>query len=130
MIDLWVHAGIAVLVTQGLRTWAEQDSLYAKGRTRPGGIVTNARGGQSWHNFGLAFDIIVLDALGKADWNTGHPCWTAAAAIGKSVGLEWGGDWKKLKDLPHYQYPGGLALPECRTLFEQGGLTAVWARVR
>jgi len=104
MVDLCAHAGLAVLVTQGLRTWQEQDQLYAKGRTVPpigkAFVVTNAKGGQSYHNFGLAFDIVVLDSVGKADWDTIHPGWSVAANIGKSVGLEWGGDSRASKICP------------------------------
>jgi len=133
MVDLAAHAGLGLLVTQGLRTWEEQDALYAKGRTVPPigkqFIVTNARGGQSWHNFGLAFDIVVLDSLGKSNWDTSHPGWAKAAQLGKSVGLEWGGDWKGFKDMPHFQYTGGLTLSECRNL-AQGGLAPLWARIR
>jgi len=132
MVDLCAEAGLALLVTQGLRTWAEQDALYAKGRTvAPVGqkhIVTKAKGGQSWHNFGLAFDIVVLDSVGKADWDSSHPGWRKAAQLGKSVGLEWGGDWRGFKDLPHFQYTGGLTLAECRAL-HAGGLGAVWEKV-
>src|SRR4051812_45095106 len=58
-------ANLPFLVTQGLRTWKEQDALYEQGRTKPGKIVTKAKGGQSYHNFGLAVDIVLLDALGK-----------------------------------------------------------------
>ena len=109
MIDLCAHDGVTLLVTQGLRTWEEQDALFAKGRTvSPIGkkfIVTNARGGQSYHNFGLAFDIVVLDSVGKADWDTSHPGWKRSAELGKSVGLEWGGDWKTFRDGPHFQLP-------------------------
>src|SRR2546427_295988 len=106
--------------------------VYAKGRTVPPigkkYIVTKAKGGQSYHNFGLAFDIVVLDSLGKADWDTNHPGWNKAGDLGKSVGLEWGGDWKSFKDLPHFQYTGGLTLEECRELFPSG-LEAIWAKV-
>jgi LysM repeat protein len=133
MIDLAAHAGLGLLVTQGLRTSEEQDALYAKGRTVPPigkkFVVTNARGGQSWHNFGLAFDIVVLDALGKNDWDVSHPGWAQAAELGKSVGLEWGGDWKGFKDMPHFQYTGGLTLVDCRGL-APSGLPALWARIR
>jgi hypothetical protein len=133
MVDLCGHSGVAVLVTQGLRTWEEQDGLYAKGRTAPpigdAFIVTKARGGESYHNFGLAFDIVILDAIGKADWDRGHPGWKVAAECGKSVGLEWGGDWKSFKDLPHFQYTGGLTLQTCRELHQQG-LSAIWERVK
>jgi D-alanyl-D-alanine carboxypeptidase-like protein/LysM domain-containing protein len=132
MIDICAHQGLTILVTQGLRTWAEQDALYAKGRTTkpigPQYIVTKAKGGQSWHNFGLAFDIAVLDAMGKADWDTSHPGWSIAARVGKSVGLEWGGDWKGFKDLPHFQYTGSLTLAQCCQLFP-AGIQAVWQRV-
>ncbi|TLY41369.1 MAG: M15 family metallopeptidase [Nitrospirae bacterium] len=97
-------------------------------RNRKKYIVTKAKGGQSYHNFGLAFDIVVLDSLGKADWDTNHPGWKKAGDLGKSVGLEWGGDWKSFKDLPHFQYTGGLTLEECRELFPSG-LEAIWAKV-
>jgi LysM repeat protein len=132
MVDLCAQAGLAILVTQGLRTFAEQDALYAVGRTKaPIGkqyIVTNARGGQSWHNFGLAFDIVVLDSVGKFDWDASHPGWRKAAELGKSVGLEWGGDWKGFKDRPHFQYTGGLTLAQCREWYA-GGLAVVWEKV-
>jgi LysM repeat protein len=132
MLDLCSLAGLAILVTQGVRTWEEQDALYAKGRTvpplGPSHIVTKAKGGQSYHNFGLAFDIVVLDSMGKTEWNTSHPGWKRAAEAGRSVGLEWGGDWKGFKDIPHFQYTGGLALAECRVLFADG-IEAVWERL-
>jgi LysM repeat protein len=131
-LQLCAQAGLSVMVSQGLRTWAEQDALYAKGRTAPPigrkHVVTKAKGGQSYHNFGLAFDFVVLDAVGKADWNTAHPGWSAAGALGKSVGLEWGGDWTGFKDWPHFQYTGGLSLAECRSVFPEG-LDALWQRV-
>ena len=134
MIDRLAQSGIGIQITQGLRTWEEQDALYAKGRTaHPRGddhIVTNARGGHSYHNFGLAVDIVVLDASGAANWDTDHPGWTAAAKAGKSLGLEWGGDWMGFKDIPHYQYTNHLPLERCRTLYASGGLPAVWEQVR
>ena len=132
MLDLCSLSGLAILVTQGVRTWEEQDALFARGRTVPplgaSHIVTKARGGQSYHNFGLAFDIIVLDSMGKTDWNTSHPGWKRAAEAGRSVGLEWGGDWKGFKDIPHFQYSGGLSLAECRALVADG-IEAVWERL-
>jgi LysM repeat protein len=131
-LQLCAQAGLNVMVSQGLRTWEEQDALYARGRTvppiGPRHRVTMAKGGQSYHNFGLAFDIVVLDSLGKADWNPAHPGWSAAGAVGRSVGLEWGGDWTRFKDLPHFQYTGGVSLAECRAVFPQG-LDMLWQRV-
>lgn len=131
MLELCAHNGLAILVTQGLRTWEEQDRLYAQGRTAPGDVVTKAKGGDSFHNYGLAFDIVVLDAIGKMDWDSSHPGWTEAAQLGKSVGLEWGGDWTGFKDRPHFQYTGGLKIADCKALYaDGGGIAAVWARVR
>ena len=131
-LHLCAQKGLGVMVTQGLRSWEEQDALYAKGRTVPPiGLqhrVTKAKGGQSYHNFGLAFDIVVLDAVGKADWDVSHPGWAYAGALGKSVGLDWGGDWTGFKDWPHFQYTGGLGLAQCRSLFP-GGLETLWQRV-
>jgi hypothetical protein len=132
MVHLCSQSGVEVVITQGLRSWQEQDQLYAKGRTiLPLGsehFVTMAKGGQSYHNFGLAFDIVVLDAIGKADWDVSHSGWATAAEIGKSLGLEWGGDWKKFKDRPHFQYTGGLPLAECCSLYKSG-MDSIWARV-
>lgn len=134
MIDRLAQSAIRIQITQGLRTWEEQNALYDKGRTaHPIGddhIVTNARGGHSYHNFGLAVDVVVLDAAGNANWDTDHPGWAAAAEAGKSLDLEWGGDWTGFKDIPHYQYTNNLPLERCRTLYASGGLPAVWEQVR
>lgn len=132
LLERCSEEGLPILVTAGLRTWKEQDALYSKGRTRPPigrkHWVTRAKGGRSYHNFGLAFDIVVLDALGKADWNPKHPGWAAAGELGAELGLEWGGAWKGFKDLPHFQYTGGLSLHQCCDLFP-GGLDEIWRRV-
>lgn len=130
LIDLCAQDGFAILVTTALRTREEQDLLYAKGRTiDPIGrkyIATKAKGGRSWHNFGLAFNIVILNSVGKADWDTSHPGWKRSGELGKSLGLEWGGDWQGLKDFPHFQYTGGLTLARCRKL-NPDGLDAIWA---
>ena len=95
-------AGHRIILTQGRRTIAEQNALFAKGRTEPGAKVTNAKGGDSPHNYGLAIDFCFLDAKGKASWADSHP-WAAVAAFGKALGLTWGGDWKKFVDRPHLE---------------------------
>jgi hypothetical protein len=132
LLERCAEVGLAILITGGLRTWKEQDALYKRGRTvAPIGRkywVTMAKGGQSYHNFGLAFDIVVLDSLGKADWNPKHPGWATAGELGATLGLEWGGTWKKLKDLPHFQYTGGLSLRECCELYPTG-LNEIWGRI-
>lgn len=97
-------------LTQGLRTIDYQNSLYAQGRTTKGSIVTNAKGGQSLHNYGLAVDFCLIingkamsynevkdyDADGIADWKE-------VITIFKSYGYTWGGDFKSIKDSPHFE---------------------------
>lgn len=117
--------GIVVEVVQGLRTFAEQDDLYAKGRTKPGPIVTQARGGESNHNFGLAVDLCPFTAE-KPDWNASLSVWAAIGAAAEARGLEWGGQWKKFLDKPHVQLPR-MTVKECGRCFQEGGMAAVWA---
>ncbi|MEZ5386470.1 MAG: M15 family metallopeptidase [Prosthecobacter sp.] len=87
-------------ITSALRTYAEQDALYAQDRTKPGKRVTNARGGYSNHNFGLAFDVTLFNGS-QPVWDS--PLYKALAVIGQELGLEWGGNWKSPVDEPHYQ---------------------------
>lgn len=103
-------AGIRVMLTQGHRSIDEQNKLYAKGRTAPGSVVTNARGGYSWHNFGLAADYAFV-INGKVTWN--GP-WNVFGRIARECGLEWGGAWKKFIDRPHVQWTGGKTLSQMR----------------
>lgn len=113
LIERAYKVGINIIITQGLRTIEEQNELYAQGRTKTGKIVTNARGGYSYHNFGLAFDFAVLNADGSVNWNVDEK-WKRVGQLGKSLGLEWGGDWKDFKDYPHFQMTFGLSLSDLR----------------
>jgi peptidoglycan LD-endopeptidase CwlK len=92
--------GITIKVISGLRTYAEQDDLYAQGRTKSGQIVTNARAGYSNHNFGIAFDIGVFEGSRYLDES---PKYKAVGVLGMDLGLEWGGNWKTIQDEPHFQ---------------------------
>lgn len=103
--------GIDLIVTQTLRDTEYQNHLYAQGRTRAGNIITNSPGGSSYHNYGLAFDVLPLKN-GKADWSSPH--WQKIGAIGKTVGLTWGGGFTKLKDRPHFQYTFGLSIADLK----------------
>lgn len=107
---------IAVRIVQGLRTIKEQDALYAKGRTAPGSIVTHAKGGSSYHNYGLAIDFAILidkDGNGTYDelsWDIkkdndkdGVADWLEVVKVFEAAGWEWGGKWSSLKDYPHLQ---------------------------
>lgn len=112
MIKQAYKEGIYVQITSGYRSFAEQNKLYAQGRTAPGKIVTNAKGGQSNHNYGLAIDYVLLSADGKKALWTVNEKWRRVAQIGKSLGFSWGGDWKSFKDCPHLEMMGGLTLSQ------------------
>lgn len=105
---------INVQISEGHRSNARQNQLYAQGRTTPGNIVTNARAGQSWHNYGIAVDFFLTSNDGnKALW-TVNKDWRRAAQIGKSLGFTWGGDWDGFVDNPHLQMSAGLSLSDLR----------------
>jgi peptidoglycan L-alanyl-D-glutamate endopeptidase CwlK len=123
LIDAFAQRGTQVEVVQGLRTFAEQDALYAQGRSKPGPRVTNARGGQSNHNYGLAVDLCPF-VNGKPDF-TANATFVAIGAEAVKRGLEWGGNWKKFIDKPHVQLPG-MTIADCSRLYKKGGLEAVW----
>lgn len=95
--------GIAIKVISGLRTVEEQDALYAQGRTAPGPIVTTARGGCSNHNTGLSFDIGVFRDDKFIDDQSDPVTYQTVGELGRGLGLVWGGDWKSIKDLPHFE---------------------------
>ncbi len=113
MIEGCKAVGIDLLVTSTYRDNASQEALYAQGRTKPGKIVTNARAGQSFHNYRCAFDVVPL-RHGKPVWDAKDPVWQIIGQIGKQCGLEWAGDWKRFKEFPHFQYTGGLTLAKLR----------------
>jgi len=128
MADALEAQGVSIRVTQGLRTWDEQAALYAKGRTAPGPKVTNASAGTSWHNYGLAVDVVPMTPLGP-DWNTSHPVWQAIITTGEAQGLVAGAKWRSFPDYPHFQLTGTLPVsPDegVREAYEQGGVTGVW----
>jgi peptidoglycan LD-endopeptidase CwlK len=106
--------GINAQISHGMRTYAQQNALYAQGRTKSGSKVTNARGGYSNHNFGLAVDYFLTSEDGsKAIW-TVNSDWKHVAAIAKSLGFSWGGDWTSFRDYPHLEMTGGLSTAQLR----------------
>lgn len=109
-------AGITVLIYCTKRSRTEQDGLYAIGRTLPGKIVTNAKGGDSWHEYGSAFDFVPM-IYGKPQWEN-KALYEKCGAIAESVGLEWAGRWKTFKETAHCQYRGGLTLAQVKSGME------------
>lgn len=113
-----------VKILSGSRTYAEQDALFAQGRSKPGNKVTNARAGSSNHNFGIAFDVGIFS--GKT-YFTGRNAQENKAYVDlrkhtKSVTpmLDWGGDWRSIKDMPHYELRTGKSTTTVRALLESG----------
>lgn len=86
--------------------------------------VTNAKGGQSNHNFGIAWDvgIFVNGIYYEGKTAKEDKAYVDLAIMVKAAvpGVEWGGDWRSFKDKPHYQLASGKTVAECRTLLEQG----------
>ena len=97
--------GLKIGISECLRTVSEQDALYAKGRTTSGSIVTNAKGStySSCHQWGIAVDFYRND--GKGAYYDKDGFFSKVGKIGVSIGLEWGGNWKSIKDNPHFQLP-------------------------
>jgi peptidoglycan L-alanyl-D-glutamate endopeptidase CwlK len=108
-----------------LRTFAEQNVLYAQGRTKPGKIVTNSRGGLSYHNYGMAIDIVLI-ANGAASWDSGKDFdadgkadWMEVVSIFKQFGWEAGIDWK-FRDAPHFQKSLGYSVRQLVAMHQSG----------
>ncbi|MCA1030915.1 M15 family metallopeptidase [Bacillus timonensis] len=108
--------------SDGFRSFEFQQTLYNQGRTHPGHIVTDAIPGSSYHNWGLAFDFVVLDNNMQPRWNIdadydndSQNDWHEVGNIGQSLGLEWGGAWTDFVDYPHFQVTFGLSIPQLRT---------------
>lgn len=105
-----------------LRTFKEQDDLYAHGRSKAGPKVTNAKGGDSYHNYGLAVDIVLIKDGKVAIWDTksdfdgdGKSDWMECVAIFKKYGWDWGGEWKFV-DAPHFQKSFGYSIDKLKEL--------------
>ena len=108
----------------GNRTWPQQDALYAQGRTLPGSKVTNARGGYSNHNFGIACDFGVFSKaayLDESDPRMAEKVHRACAVHAEDNGLAWGGTWESFQDTPHYEISTLLTLEQKRARFQQKG---------
>jgi peptidoglycan L-alanyl-D-glutamate endopeptidase CwlK len=126
---LLVNQGVEVRVTAGLRTWAQQDALYAQGRTAPGKIVTYAQGGQSWHQYGVALDFVPM-LNGIPQWNTSYPAWAITINLAKQWGLTSGADWPSPKtDIPHLQFTapyGDTPGNDVQAIYSMQSFAGVW----
>ncbi len=114
LLRLAADQGIQLKIVSAYRSPSEQQALKDSGKG-----VTNAGALLSYHNHRLAFDVVPTEYISLPDWNPTGPLWAKIGSIGKSVGLEWGGDWQK-KDLPHFQLTGA-PIKELKSYFEKFG---------
>jgi peptidoglycan L-alanyl-D-glutamate endopeptidase CwlK len=111
--------GIHPLITQGYRTFAESEALYNQGRTTPGSIVSNAKAGQSYHNYGLAVDMCLV-INGKQSWEV-DTNWMIVVNIFKQHKFTWGGDFAgSFKDYPHLEMKFGHNWRDLLVLHDTG----------
>ncbi|WP_253513318.1 peptidoglycan-binding protein [Peribacillus frigoritolerans] len=122
MVERAYNEGITVQISAGYRSLEDQANLFGQGRVysykgknysnlaKP--IVTNAKPGQSYHNYGLAIDFFIVSDDGRRAIWTVNPKWQRVAAIGKGLGFKWGGDWSSFKDYPHLEMTGGLSFTQ------------------
>lgn len=104
LVKLCGEQGCPVRITEGYRSFERQEELYAQGRTKPGSIVTNARGGESFHNHGVAFDVVPLEGYNSKNWEK-------IGLLGESLGLSWGGRWQ-FQDKPHFELTFGYSFKD------------------
>jgi peptidoglycan L-alanyl-D-glutamate endopeptidase CwlK len=112
-LQLCKENNIDLLVTSTYRDHESQQALYEQGRTTAGKVVTNAKAGDSWHNWRCAVDVVPL-INGKPNWDGSDPVWTKIGELGEQAGLEWAGRWRTFKELAHFQYTGGLTLTDLK----------------
>lgn len=109
MVAEMARLGHQVRIVEGYRSIARQNILYAQGRTKSGAIVTNAKGGESLHNYGVSIDFVFR----KEGYNASSTLWQLLGKVGKLQGFEWGGDWKGgFVDKPHFELKLGHTLAD------------------
>ena len=112
-IDKCHDAGIDVIITSTYRDTESQNALYAQGRTKAGPIVTNAKGGDSFHQYRVAFDFCPMQN-GKPAWDD-YALFKRCGLIGESLGLEWAGRFHQFPESAHFQLRGGLSVSDFKS---------------
>jgi peptidoglycan L-alanyl-D-glutamate endopeptidase CwlK len=133
-------AGLAVYIFEGMRTVERQAELYAKGRDANGVVVnkklvvTNAKPGSSFHNYGLAADLVFDGDTAKPgiQWSWAKPTgdWMKMGKIAQAANLDWAGSWRSFPEMPHVQMPTpGLGWRDFLKIYQAAGLSAVWFKI-
>ena len=134
--------GLMIHVFESYRTPARQQELFDKGRNTPGRKVTNARPFQSFHNYGLAFDLVFdgddrdgIQWSWEGDYNNKviegdkRSDYQRAGEIFELYGFEWGARWRTFKEMPHFQKVFGLQHSALKAIYNESGMQAVWDKV-
>jgi len=138
LIEQALAASIPIMIYRTLASFAEQQALYDEGRTRPGKIVTNAKAGESYHNYGLALDFCIDPPGPGVEWRAAvdinedqKPDYQQIGELGEDLGFQWGGRWKKqgLGDVGHLQMSFGYHWRQLLQMYQSGGLSKVWAAI-
>jgi len=130
MESVMEQAGRPIRLTEGFRSYVYQNALYAKGRTAPGVIVTWAKGGQSYHNFGVAFDVCFAgpDPYLERDPEKNR-LWNLVVELGLELGLSAGANFPiGKKDLPHFEKTYGFSEFQMDTITRSGGIRLLWEK--
>jgi len=102
-----------IRITETIRSAVTQDKYYNQGRTNPGSVITNAKGLQSYHNYGLAFDIAFQ---GNEPYPKQYEKWKRVGELGESLGLVWGG---RFNDNPHFEWHPEFIWQELEKYFQR-----------
>lgn len=146
LINIAEMRGLNVGCFHAYRSFEEQADLYNRGRDSNGKITgkikTNAGPGCSWHNYGVAFDLVLLDHEGIWSWDYDGELekWETLGRLGKMLGLTWGGDFKPVysgpdpekdyPDYPHFQRTFGIRMGQAQTLYKRYGLRGLWEEIK
>lgn len=129
--------GVNIRITDSLRTMERQSELYAQGRTKPGPRVTNAKPGQSYHNFGMAIDFaLLLPGNKRVSWdlnldlnNNQQKDWDEVVAVFKHFGWDWGGNWTSFKDYPHFEKTFGYSTSQLLAKYNNGEVERGYVKI-
>lgn len=117
--------GLTIRIISGARSYEEQNRLYRIGRWGDKRAqVTKAKGGQSNHNFGIAFDIGIF-RQGMYSQSRSDYIDVGAKITTRIDNLEWGGNWSTFRDYPHYQLETSKSVHVIREMFEKGEKLAI-----
>lgn len=133
---------LMVYVFESYRSPVRQQILYDQGRKTTGRVVTNARPYMSWHNYGLAFDLVFdgderdgIQWSWDGDYNTTalngdkRSDYARVGEIFESYGFEWGARWKSFREMPHFQMTYGYDIRKCMSMLRNQGLQQVWNQI-